>query len=65
MLVDGTDLRQESLSKRRSILKELIGENEESRIQFSEEFVGDGAVLFNACAEHELEGIIPKQALAP
>jgi bifunctional non-homologous end joining protein LigD len=46
-------------------LKELIGENEESRIQFSEEFVGDGAVLFNACAEHGLEGIISKQALAP
>jgi DNA ligase D-like protein (predicted ligase) len=65
MHVDGTDLRQESLSKRRSILKELIGENEESRIQFSEEFVGDGAVLFNACAEHRLEGIISKQALAP
>jgi bifunctional non-homologous end joining protein LigD len=65
MHIDGTDLRQESLSKRRSILKELIGENEESRIQLSEEFVGDGAVLFNACAEHGLEGIISKQALAP
>jgi bifunctional non-homologous end joining protein LigD len=65
MHVDGTDLRQESLSKRRSILKELIGENEESRIQFSEEFVGEGAVLFRACAEHGLEGIISKQALAP
>jgi DNA ligase D-like protein (predicted ligase) len=65
MHVDGTDLRQESLSKRRSILKELIGENEESRIQFSEEFVGDGAVLFNACAANELEGIISKQSLAP
>jgi DNA ligase D-like protein (predicted ligase) len=65
MHVDGTDLRQESLSKRRSILKELIGENEESRIQFSEEFVGEGAVLFKACAEHGLEGIISKQSLAP
>ena len=65
MHVDGTDLRQESLSKRRSILKELIGENEESRIQFSEDFVGEGAVLFKACAEHGLEGLISKQALAP
>jgi bifunctional non-homologous end joining protein LigD len=41
------------------------GENEESRIQFSEDFVGEGAVLFKACAEHGLEGIISKQALAP
>jgi bifunctional non-homologous end joining protein LigD len=64
MHVDGTDLRRESLAVRRSILKALIGRDEESSIQFSEEFVGDGAVLFKACAEHRLEGIISKQALA-
>jgi len=65
MHLDGTDLRQLSLSVRRSMLKGLIGKDDESRIQFSEEFVGDGAVLFKACAEHGLEGIISKQALAP
>jgi bifunctional non-homologous end joining protein LigD len=65
MHVDGTDLRRESLAVRRSILKALIGRDEESSIQFSEEFVGEGAVLFKACAEHGLEGIISKQALAP
>ena len=65
MHVDGTDLRRESLAVRRSILKALIGRDEESSIQFSEEFVGEGAVLLKACAEHGLEGIVSKQALAP
>ena len=65
MHLDGADLRRESLTLRRSILRALIGGNEESRIQFSEDFVGEGAVLFKACAEHGLEGIISKQALAP
>jgi bifunctional non-homologous end joining protein LigD len=65
MHLDGADLRHETLSVRRSILRFLIGGNEESRIQFSDEFQGDGAVLFKACAEHGLEGIISKQARAP
>jgi ATP-dependent DNA ligase len=34
MHLDGTDLRQQSLSVRRSILKGLIGEDQESRLQF-------------------------------
>jgi bifunctional non-homologous end joining protein LigD len=65
MHLDGADLRRESLSLRRSNLRALIGGNEESRIQFSEEFVGEGAVLFKACAEHGFAGIISKQALSP
>ena len=65
MHVDGTDLQRESLAVRRSILKALIGTDEESSIQFSEQFVGEGAVLLKACAEHGLEGIVSKQALAP
>ena len=43
----------------------LPATDEESSIQFSEEFIGEGAVLLKACAEHGLEGIISKQALAP
>ena len=65
MHLDGTDLRRESLAVRRSILKALLRKDEESRIQFSEEFVGDGAAFFKACAEHGLEGIISKHRLAP
>src|SRR5262245_41974777 len=36
-----------------------------SRIQFSDEFDGDGAALFATCANEELEGIVSKHALAP
>jgi bifunctional non-homologous end joining protein LigD len=64
MHLDGLDLRRQFLSVRRSLLKRLIRDDEESRIQFSEEFGGDGVVLFKACAEHGLEGIISKHALA-
>jgi ATP-dependent DNA ligase len=65
MHLNGKDLRQQTLSERRSILKTLIGTDAESRIQFSDEFDGDGDALFKACAQHGLEGIVSKHALAP
>ena len=65
MHLNGKDLRQQTLSVRRSILTALIGSDEESRIQFSDEFDGDGDALFKACAQHGLEGIVSKHALAP
>jgi bifunctional non-homologous end joining protein LigD len=65
MHLDGADLRRETLSLRRSVLKVLVGNDDESRIQFSEAFVGEGAVLFKACAAHGFEGIVSKQGLAP
>jgi bifunctional non-homologous end joining protein LigD len=65
MHLDGADLRRQTLSVRRSILKALIGGDDESRIQFSEEFQGDGAPFFKACADKGLEGIVSKHALAP
>ena len=63
--LDGKDLRQETLSERRAELKHLVGSDADSRIQFSDEFDGDGAALFKACAEKELEGIVSKHSLAP
>jgi DNA ligase D-like protein (predicted ligase) len=63
--LDGKDLRRETLSERRTALKQLVGTETDSRIQFSEEFDGDGDALFKACAEQELEGIVSKHALAP
>jgi ATP-dependent DNA ligase len=35
MHLDGADIRQQPLSVRRSMLKALIGADEESRVQFS------------------------------
>jgi bifunctional non-homologous end joining protein LigD len=51
--------------ERRASLKTLLGTDEQSRIQFSDEFSGDGAALFKACTEQGLEGIVSKYALAP
>src|SRR5262245_17548202 len=62
--LDGKDLRQETLLERRANLQALIGDDDESRIQFSDEFDGDGNTLFKACAEQALEGIVSKHALA-
>ena len=63
--LDGKDLRQQTLMERRASLKHLVGADDQSRIQFSDEFDGDGDALFKACAEKELEGIVSKHALAP
>ena len=63
--LDGKDLRQQTLIERRASLKHLVGADDQSRIQFSDEFDGDGHALFKACAEQELEGIVSKHALAP
>jgi DNA ligase D-like protein (predicted ligase) len=62
MHLNGRDLRQEPLSERRWLLQGLVGKDDESRIQFSEEFHGDGAAFFEACAERKLEGIVSKLA---
>ena len=63
--LDGNDLRQQTLMERRASLKTLLGTDQQSRLQFSDEFHGDGAALFKACAESELEGIVSKHSLAP
>jgi DNA ligase D-like protein (predicted ligase) len=63
--LNGVDLRSQPLSIRRAELEYLIGDDAESRIQFSEEFSGAGASFFKACADHGLEGIVSKLAIAP
>jgi DNA ligase D-like protein (predicted ligase) len=63
--LDGHDIRHRPLIERRSLLEHLIGADAESRIQFSEEFTGDGAAFFKACADTDLEGMVSKQIVAP
>jgi DNA ligase D-like protein (predicted ligase) len=60
--LDGKDLRERPLIERRAKLKRLIGQDSKSSLQFSDEFVGDAAAFFRACAAHELEGIVSKLA---
>src|SRR5262249_39171835 len=60
--LDGKELRDTPLVERRTKLAELVRRTPDSPIQFSEEFVGDAAAFFRACAAHELEGIVSKLA---
>jgi bifunctional non-homologous end joining protein LigD len=60
--LNGEDLRDQQLLERRTKLKGLLGRNRTSPIQFSDEFIGDSAAFFRACAKHELEGVVPKVA---
>jgi len=60
--LDGEDLRDRPLLERRAKLKELVGRDRARPLQFSDEFTGDSAAFFRACAEHELEGVVSKLA---
>jgi bifunctional non-homologous end joining protein LigD len=60
--LNGQDLRKSPLLERRGELKKLIGRNQKSPLQFSEEFTGHAAAFFRACAEHRLEGVVSKLA---
>jgi bifunctional non-homologous end joining protein LigD len=58
--LNGKDLRDRPLAERRAELKELVPS--EHPFLFSEEFIGDAAAFFQACADHQLEGIVSKLA---
>jgi bifunctional non-homologous end joining protein LigD len=56
--LNGRDLRELPLLERRAKLRELV--LNEHPFLFSEEFTGDAAAFFQACANHQLEGIVSK-----
>jgi bifunctional non-homologous end joining protein LigD len=60
--LDGKDLRDNALVDRRATLRKLIGRDRSNPLQFSDEFTGDSAAFFRACAEHGLEGVVSKLA---
>ena len=62
LYLNGNDLRDWPLLERRAKLRELLGPDDANPLQFSEEFTGDAAAFFRACAEHGLEGIVSKLA---
>src|SRR4029078_4024047 len=58
--LNGKDLRERPLLERRAKLKKLVFS--EHPFLFSEEFTGDAAAFFQACADHQLEGIVSTTA---
>jgi ATP-dependent DNA ligase len=63
--LEGHDIRHRPLIERRSMLQHLLGADADSRIQFSEEFTGEGAAFFKACVDTNLEGMVSKHVAAP
>jgi bifunctional non-homologous end joining protein LigD len=57
---NGKDLRDGPLTERRAKLRQLVPS--EHPFLFSEEFTGDAAAFFPACADHQLEGMVSKLA---
>jgi bifunctional non-homologous end joining protein LigD len=62
LLLDGDDLRQRPLEKRREALARLITKRRGDGIVFSEALVDEGAVVFAKACELGLEGIVSKRA---
>jgi bifunctional non-homologous end joining protein LigD len=60
LYLNGKDFRERPLAERRAELKGLLPS--EPPFLFSDEFVGDAAAFFQACANHQLEGIVSKLA---
>lgn len=67
LYLDGWDLQQVPLAKRKDLLARLLATTLSSRsaIQFSDHVDGDGTALYEQAAELGLEGIVSKRASAP
>jgi len=62
MHLNGEDLRERPLWFRRNVLRELVGAfDAQSRIQFSDNVVGDGQAMFRLADQMGLEGIVSKR----
>ena len=61
LILDGKDLREWPLKKRKAALKKLFAKKKFSNIFFSDHFEGDAKDFLRISCEHGLEGIVSKQ----
>jgi bifunctional non-homologous end joining protein LigD len=65
LYLDGRDLRQLPLLRRKAILKDLIETTSPPGVQFSDHVEEQGKALFDVACEKALEGIVGKDADSP
>ena len=61
LYLDGVDLRNTPLIKRKKMLQTFVDEAKSEKIVYSEHFEKDGKRVFESACEHHLEGIIAKR----
>lgn len=59
LYLDGYDLMQVDLERRKQLLSEIIAPNE--LLRYSDHYIGQGTALFQAAAQRGLEGIVAKR----
>ena len=66
LYVDGYDLRQTPLERRKELLRALLrpAESQDDRARFSDHHIGDGNMLLELAAKQGLEGIMCKRRLS-
>jgi ATP-dependent DNA ligase len=62
--LNGDDLRQRSLEKRREALKRLVAKRRNDGVVFSDALEADGALVFAKACEMGLEGIVSKREVS-
>jgi bifunctional non-homologous end joining protein LigD len=65
LYLNGFDLRNVPLLRRKELLASLLGQDGAGLIRFSDHFQGSGEDLFKSACQYSLEGIISKRADRP
>ncbi|MCB0322107.1 MAG: DNA ligase D [Bdellovibrionales bacterium] len=63
--LDGEDLREHPLERRKERLIEILGEGQWQTVRICDYFIGDGALFFEESCRRGLEGVIAKRRSAP
>jgi bifunctional non-homologous end joining protein LigD len=59
--LNGKDLRELPLLKRKAALKRILGKTKNNRIRFTDHVIGEGLALFEQLEERSLEGMVAKR----